>query len=49
MAAEAVQSFQHEAEFEFNKLSDHIRNLLRKGSEVTADQLEQARFACENP
>ena len=49
MAAEAAQGFQYEAEFEFNKLSDHIRNLLREGSEVTADQLEQARFPCENP
>ena len=49
MAAEAVQSFKHETKFEFDKLSDHVKNLLKEGSGVTADQLEQARFPCENP
>ena len=49
MAAEAVESFQHETEFDFDKLSDHVKNLLKEGSEVSADQLEQARFPCENP
>jgi Asp-tRNA(Asn)/Glu-tRNA(Gln) amidotransferase A subunit family amidase len=49
MAAEAVESFQHETEFDFDKLSDHVKNLLKEGSEVSTDQLEQARFPCENP
>ena len=49
LAAEAVQSFQHETESEFDKLSDHFRNLLKEGSEVSANQLKHARFVCENP
>ena len=49
MAAEAIHSFQHETKFEFDKLSDHVQNLLKEGSEVTADQLKRARFVCENP
>ena len=49
MAAEAVQSFQYEKEFKFHKLSGHIRNLLKEGSEVTTAQLEQARIPLENP
>lgn len=49
MAAEAVQSFQHETEYEYAKLSDHIKNLLKEGSEVSANQLKHARFVCENP
>jgi Asp-tRNA(Asn)/Glu-tRNA(Gln) amidotransferase A subunit family amidase len=48
MAAEAVQSFQYEREFKFHKLSGHIRNLLKEGSEVTTAQLEQARISLEN-
>lgn len=49
MAAEAVQSFQYEKEFEFYRLSDHFKNLLKEGSEVTSAELEQARIPFENP
>ena len=49
MAVEAIKSFQHETKYEYAKLSDHVKNLLKEGSGVTADQLEQARFPCENP
>ena len=49
MAAEAVQSFQYEKEFKFHKLSDHVRKLLKEGSEVTTAQLKQARIPLENP
>ena len=48
MAVEAIQSFQYEKEFEFHRLSNHVKDLLKEGSEVTIAQLEQARIPLEN-
>jgi Asp-tRNA(Asn)/Glu-tRNA(Gln) amidotransferase A subunit family amidase len=49
MAAESVQTFEYERKHEFQKLSDHIKNLLEEGSKVTSTQLAQARIPVENP
>lgn len=49
MAAESVQTFEYERKHEFQKLSDHIKNLLEEGSKVTSTQLAQARIPIENP